>query len=100
MCNYNAYICIYQVDFNLILINFKCSIIYKQLKTHKMGHWEDRIYEIHEELNKHGLNKKFEAQLKKMNDQDKHRYRDTRERWIYAHDKVMKNFKDNNKKVV
>lgn len=64
-----------------------------------MGHWEDLIYEIHVELTKHGLRKQFDKQLKKMENQDKHQYKDAREKWIYAHDKIMKKFHNKKKKV-
>ena len=55
-----------------------------------MGHYEDLFYEITESINKKGLRKEFDAQLEKMNMQDKHRYKDTRDRWTYAHNKVIK----------
>ena len=55
-----------------------------------MGHWEDFWYQIHASIDKNGLRKEFDAQLKKMNNQEKHRIRDTRSRWSYAHDKVLK----------
>ncbi len=55
-----------------------------------MGHYEDLWYDIHESLEKHGLKNEFNKQLKKMDTQDKHRYRDSRSRWSYAHDKVLK----------
>mgnify|MGYP001200197642 CR=1 FL=1 len=55
-----------------------------------MGHWEDFWYNIYDSIDKHGLKKEFDAQLKKMSRQGKHRFRDTRSRWSYAHDKVLK----------
>ncbi len=55
-----------------------------------MGHYEDLFYEITESINKKGLRKEFDAQLQKMSMQDKHRYKDTRDRWTYAHNKVLK----------
>jgi hypothetical protein len=55
-----------------------------------MGHYEDFWYEITDSINDKGLRKEFDAQLKKMNNQDKHQYKDTRARWSYAHSKVMK----------
>ncbi len=58
-----------------------------------MGHYEDLWYDIHESLEKHGLQKEFDAQLEKMNSQDKHRYKDSRARWSYAHEKVIKQIK-------
>ena len=54
-----------------------------------MGHWEDFWYETTQSIEKGGLKKEFDAQLKKMDGQDKHRYKDTRERWRYALDKVI-----------
>ena len=54
-----------------------------------MGHWEDFWWETHKELENLGLQKKFDAQLDKMRSQDKHRFKDSRERWKYALDKVV-----------
>ena len=55
-----------------------------------MGHYEDLFYDITDSINSKGLRKEFDAQLEKMNGQDKHRYKDTRDRWTYAHNKVTK----------
>jgi hypothetical protein len=57
-----------------------------------MGHYEDFWYEITESINNKGLKKEFNAQLEKMNHQDKHRFKDTRTKWDYAHNKVTKLF--------
>ena len=54
-----------------------------------MGHWEDFWWETSEQLEKLGLRKKFENQLDKMRYQEKHQYKDSRERWRYALDKVV-----------
>ncbi len=54
-----------------------------------MGHYEDLWYEISEDISKKGLRKEFDAQLEKMNGQSKHRYKDTRDRWSYAHNRVI-----------
>ncbi len=54
-----------------------------------MGHWEDLWYEIHDSIEREGLKKEFSAQLKKMDGQEKHRYKDTRAKWSYAHGKVL-----------
>ena len=54
---------------------------------------EDLWWDIHYEVEELGIKKQFEAQLKKMDGQEKHRYRDTRDRWSYALDKVKKNMK-------
>ena len=57
-----------------------------------MGHYEDLYYQILDDVNSKGLKKEFDAQLEKMNGQEKHKYRDTRDRWSYAHEKVTKLF--------
>tara|TARA_R100000234_G_C4946670_1_gene155405 strand:- start:363 stop:554 length:192 start_codon:yes stop_codon:yes gene_type:complete len=53
-----------------------------------MGHYEDFWYEMTESINKLGLKKEFDAQLDKMRYQDKHRYKESRDRWQYAYNKV------------
>ena len=63
-----------------------------------MGHWEDFWYETHQSLEKKGLKKEFDAQLDKMRYQDKHRYKDTRDRWEYALSKVITQHNDKKKK--
>jgi len=60
-----------------------------------MGHWEDFWWEITESLNQKGLRKEFDAQLEKMSMQDKHRFKDTRDKWQYAYNKVTKTKKIN-----
>ncbi len=55
-----------------------------------MGHWEDFWYEMTESINSKGLKKEFDAQLKKMRSQEKHKYMETRDRWTYAYNKVTK----------
>ena len=57
-----------------------------------MGHWEDIFWEVTKSIKEKGLQKEFDAQLEKMKSQDKHRYKETRERFQYAHDKVIKLF--------
>jgi hypothetical protein len=57
-----------------------------------MGHWEDLFWEITESINKKGLRKEFDDQLEKMSYQDKHQYKDTRDKWEYAHQKVIKKY--------
>ena len=63
-----------------------------------MGHYEDLFYMILDDVNSKGLKKEFDAQLEKMRSQDKHRYKETRERFQYAHDKVIKLFSKKAKK--
>ena len=53
-----------------------------------MGHWEDFWWDITESIDREGIRKEFDAQLEKMNSQDKHRFKDTRDRWEYAYNKV------------
>ena len=55
-----------------------------------MGHYEDFWYEMTESIDKLGLKKEFDAQLNKMRHQDKHRYKESRDRWQYAYNKVTK----------
>ena len=64
-----------------------------------MGHWEDFWGNITEEINKKGLKKEFDAQLKKMESQDKHKYKDSRGRWDYAYHKVTKLYENKKSKV-
>jgi hypothetical protein len=52
--------------------------------------YEDLYWEIDSDIRSKGLKKEFDAQLKKMDSQDKHRYLDTRSRWDYAYQKVIK----------
>ena len=63
-----------------------------------MGHYEDLYYQILDDVNSKGLKKEFDAQLEKMNGQSKHQYKDTRDRWSYAHNKVTKLFSKKSKK--
>ncbi len=62
-----------------------------------MGHWEDFWWETSTEIKELGLQEKFDKQLKKMQSQDHHRYKDTRDKWAYAKEKVIKNHNKNNK---
>jgi len=56
-----------------------------------MGHYEDFWWETNAEIKKRGLQTKFDIQLKKMQTQDKHKYKSTRDNWEYAYNKVIKN---------
>ena len=51
---------------------------------------EDTMWFIYEEVEKNGLRKKFDKQLKKMETQEKHKYKDARQVWEYALNKVKK----------
>ena len=63
-----------------------------------MGNWEDFWWETHNEVQELGLKKEFDTQLKKMETQDKHRYKDTRARWEYAKSKVIQKQNEKNEK--
>ena len=60
--------------------------------------WEDLWWDINKEITELKLNKQFDAQLEKMAGQEKHRYRDTRDRWSYARDKVVKEYQEKKRK--
>ena len=53
-----------------------------------MSYSEDRLYEIFDEVNNLGVKDQFDAQLEKMKHQPKHQYKEVRDRWSYAHNKV------------
>ena len=64
-----------------------------------MGHYEDIFYEITASIKELGLKKEFDAQLEKMRHQPKHRYKEVRDKWDYAYNKVIKNENKRNQKV-
>ena len=49
-----------------------------------MSYQEDIMYEIHTEVTESGLWDKFNAQLKKMQTQQKHKWKTPAEKWEYA----------------
>lgn len=53
-----------------------------------MGHYEDAFYEIYSEVKEKKLKEKFDLQLKKMEKQDKHKFKSTKERWEYAYSRI------------
>ena len=48
------------------------------------------VVALENELKNLGLKKEFDAQLTKMRHQDKHRYKEVKDRWQYAYNKVTK----------
>ena len=54
---------------------------------------EDTMYEIHQEVEKEGLRRKFDKQLRKMSSQDKHANKTACEKWEYAINKIKNNGK-------
>ena len=51
---------------------------------------EDFWWDTHNELKELGLQKKFDKQVKKMETQEHHKYKDARQIWEYALNKVKK----------
>ena len=49
---------------------------------------EDTLWFIYKEVAKRGLLKKFDKQVKKMDTQEKHKYKEVHEIWEYALNKV------------
>ena len=49
---------------------------------------EDTLWFIYEEVEKKGLRKKFDKQVKKMDTQEKHKHKEVHEVWEYALNKV------------
>ena len=45
---------------------------------------EDTLWLIYKEVEKKGLRKKFDKQVKKMDTQEKHKYKEGHEVWEYA----------------
>ena len=45
---------------------------------------EDTMYRIYMEVEKKGLRRKFDKQIRKMETQEKHKYKDVCEVWEYA----------------
>lgn len=45
---------------------------------------EDTLFEVYYEVQKSGLREDFDKQIKKMSEQDKHRYKTIAEKWEYA----------------
>ena len=50
---------------------------------------EDTLWFIYEEVEKKGLRKKFDKQVKKMETQEKHKYKEVHEVWEYALKKIQ-----------
>jgi hypothetical protein len=71
-----------------IIIGLNEEINYNKIKL-IMGHYEDLWYEISQDITNKGLKKEFDAQLEKMSTQPKHQYKESRDRWSYAHNKVV-----------
>ena len=55
---------------------------------------EDTMYTIHQEVEKLGLRKEFDAQMRKMDKQDKHKWKTVCESWEYALNRIKDNGRD------
>jgi ABC-type amino acid transport substrate-binding protein len=45
---------------------------------------ENRLMEVYIEVEENGLREKFDRQVKKMKEQDKHKYKSIADKWEYA----------------
>ena len=52
--------------------------------------YEDFWWDTHNEIERLGLRKEFDKQVEKMQYQEKHKYKDTRQVWEYALNKLRK----------
>ena len=50
---------------------------------------EDTLWFIYEEIEKKGLRRKFDKQIKKMKTQEEHKYKEVHEAWEYALKKIQ-----------
>ena len=50
--------------------------------------YEDFWWDTYNEIERLGLRKKFDKQVEKMQHQEKHKYKDTRQIWEYALNKI------------
>ena len=50
---------------------------------------EDTLWFIYEEVEKKGLRRKFDKQVKKKETQEKHKYKEVHEVWEYALKKIQ-----------
>jgi|TARA_R100000734_G_C3252054_1_gene53303 hypothetical protein len=59
---------------------------------------EDTMYAVHQEVEKLGLRRQFDKQLKKMQTQSKWKWKGVGERWEYALHKIKKVYAQSNKR--
>jgi hypothetical protein len=55
-----------------------------------MSAYEDTLMEVYLEVERKGIKNKFEEQCKKMQSQDKHKFKTVAEKWEYALQKIQK----------
>lgn len=54
-----------------------------------MSTYEDTLMEVYLEVNKKGIRDEFEKQCKKMNSQEKHKFKTVAEKWEYALKRIL-----------
>ena len=54
-----------------------------------MTAYEDTLMEVYLEVDKRGIKDKFEKQCKKMDSQEKHKYKTIAEKWEYALNRIL-----------
>jgi len=54
-----------------------------------MSAYEDTLMEVYLEVDKRGIKDEFEEQCKKMNSQEKHKYKTIAEKWEYALNRIL-----------
>ena len=59
---------------------------------------EDTMFAVHQEVEKLGLQKQFDRELKKLRHQDGWKWKSVSERWEYALGKVKKQYAQSNKR--
>ena len=59
---------------------------------------EDFWWDAHNTIKEFKLQRKFDKQLKKMEHQEKHQYKDTRDKWAYALSKVVNEYQEKQNK--
>ena len=57
-----------------------------------MGQYEDEFYTIYKDVEEKHLKDEFDTQLLKMKYQDKHKFKNVKEKWGYAYLKIMEVF--------
>ncbi len=54
-----------------------------------MSAYEDTLMEVYLEVNKKGIRDEFEKQCKKMESQEKHKFKTVAEKWEYALKRIL-----------
>ena len=54
-----------------------------------MSAYEDTLMEVYLEVDRKGIRNEFEKQCKKMDSQEKHKYKTVAEKWEYALKRII-----------